>query len=100
MRKESLLVATAALVAFAGCPTARADYSNTVMSLNPVAYWPLNETIPPGPGVITATNLGTLGSAFNATFKGNVTFGVHGVMASESDRADGFDGNTTQAQTP
>src|SRR6266436_559897 len=100
MRKESLLVATAALVAFAGVPTARGDYSNTVMALNPVAYWPLNETNAPAGGVTTATNLGTLGSAFNAIFQGNVTFGVHGVIASEADTAEGFDGTSTQAQTP
>src|SRR5260370_24686080 len=74
MRKESLLVATAALAASLGGLTARAYYSNTVMALNPVAYWPLNETNSPGPGVTTSTNLGTLSSAFTATFQSYVTF--------------------------
>jgi hypothetical protein len=80
--------------------SARADYFNTVMSLRPVGYWPLNETTPPGPGVTTATNLGSLGSAFNAAFQGNVTFGVPGPLAGGTDIADGFDGSTAQAQTP
>ena len=100
MRKQSLLGATAALVALGAEPTARADSSSTVMALNPVAHWPPNATISPAAGVTATTSLGTLGSAFNVTFKGNLTFGVHGVIASESDTADGFDGNTTQAQTP
>ncbi len=44
---------------------ARADYSNTLMSLSPppVGYWPLQEQTPPPTPY--ATNLGTFGSALN-----------------------------------
>src|SRR2546421_2239166 len=81
-------------------PAARADYYNTVASFHPIGYWPLNETIAPGAALTTATNLGTLGSALNGTFQGNVPFGVPSALASDSDTADGFDGATAQAQTP
>ena len=51
------------LVLAAGTITRAQTYSNTVMSLNPVGYWPLNETTqPPMPLNLTATNLGSLGA--------------------------------------
>ena len=43
------------------------DYSNAVMALNPVAYWPLNETTQP-PAAYIATNIGTLGAQGNAYY--------------------------------
>ncbi len=98
--KPILLAATAFGLTFLAGQTVRADYSNTVMSFHPVGYWPLNETTAPGAGVTTATNLGTLGTSFNATFQGNVTFGFPGVIVSETDTADGFDGASAQAKTP
>jgi hypothetical protein len=62
-----LVPAAALLVAIAG-PTAKADYSNTLMSLSPqpVAYWPLQETA--APPTCYATNLGTLGTAANGQY--------------------------------
>ena len=46
-------------------------YSNAVMQLNPVAYWPLNETAqPPQVLNLTATNSGTVGSAGNGYYGG------------------------------
>ncbi len=47
---------------------ARADYSSTVLSFNPVAYWQLNETNFPPAGAV-ATNSGTLGASANGTYQ-------------------------------
>ena len=44
-------------------------YSNAVMGLSPVGYWPLNETTaPPQPLNLTATNLGSLGASGNGYY--------------------------------
>ncbi|MCX6923018.1 MAG: hypothetical protein NT154_07395, partial [Verrucomicrobia bacterium] len=45
---------------------ARADYSSTVMSFNPLGYWRLNDTTPVP--LIMATNSGTLGVIGNGNF--------------------------------
>jgi hypothetical protein len=65
MRKNSLLgAAVASLALLAGTAGRAQPYSNAVMALNPVAYWPLNEaTQPPQVLNLTATNLGALGPA-------------------------------------
>jgi hypothetical protein len=62
MRKQLLLGLTFVSAVLTTVVTARADYSNTVESLAPVAYWPLNETVQP-PAAYVATNSGTLGAA-------------------------------------
>ncbi len=48
--------------------SARADYSNTLMSLSPqpVGYWPLQEAV--APPIPYATNLGTLGGSANGQY--------------------------------
>ena len=52
-----------------GAITQAQTYSNTVAGLNPVGYWPLNETVqPPQPLNLVATNLGTLGAAGNGYY--------------------------------
>ena len=61
MNKHSFRIMLSALVAFMATFTSRADYSSTIMSFNPVAYWPLNETTQP-PAAYLATNSGTLGA--------------------------------------
>ena len=66
-----LLAASATgLLALAAVLPAQADYSNTVMSLNPVAYWRLNEPVAPALnyGSGTATNLGSLGAVANGVY--------------------------------
>ena len=65
---KSVLVSATAILAIIAGPTAKADYSNTLMSLSPqpVAYWPLQETI--APPTCYATNLGTLGAAANGQY--------------------------------
>jgi hypothetical protein len=58
------------ILALAGFSVARAQsaYSNAVMSLNPVAYWPLNETTVPS-GVYMATNLGSAQASGNGYYE-------------------------------
>jgi len=65
MQKTKLLgLAIASLALAAVTPGQAQPYSNAVVGLNPVAYWPLNETAqPPQPMNITATNMGTAGGA-------------------------------------
>jgi hypothetical protein len=61
----SVCVALGALAFFAGTGVqAQSTYSNTVMSLSPVAYWPLTETsVPSAAGMYIATNLGSAQTA-------------------------------------
>jgi hypothetical protein len=66
MNKRVLICAAlGALALFAGTQAqAQSTYSNAVIALNPVAYWPLNETTPPPQLLnLTAANLGSLGAA-------------------------------------
>ena len=81
--------------------TAPSPYQFAVLGLSPLAYWPLTETIqPPLEPTFVGTNLGTVGSALDASFFGDVVFGVPGALASASDSADGFNGETAGAVTP
>jgi hypothetical protein len=78
-----LLVIVGALV----IPSARAQsaFSNAVMNLNPVAYWPLQETaLPPAPDM--EINLGSLGAAGNAVYSStNVIKGQPPIPGDASD---------------
>jgi len=65
---------------------ARADYSNTVQSFHPVAYWPLNETNQPPAASSTETNLGTLGAIGNGKHSGLVS-SIPGALPGDSDTA-------------
>src|SRR5437899_12485228 len=101
IRRKFTLLAAAAMAILAS-PMAKADYSNSVMALNPVAYWPLNETnLPPdttGPG--TASNLGTLGSALDAPYNTvDVIHGYPGALASTTDTANSFNGFNSGARS-
>jgi hypothetical protein len=101
IRKLTLLAAAA--LAILASQSAKADYSNSVMALNPVAYWPLNETnVPPDTiGAATAVNLGTVGSALDAPFNTvNMVHGYPGALASTTDTANSFNGFNTRAQSP
>jgi len=72
MAKRNLLSIAAAVSALAAASlSARAQtYSNAVVALNPVAYWPLSETTPPpSAGLYIATNSGTLGAAGNGYYE-------------------------------
>jgi hypothetical protein len=63
------------------------------MNLNPVAYWPLQETAQP-PMADVETNLGSLGSAANAYYAStNAAKGVPGAITGDNDAAVNFLGN-------
>ena len=63
MQNSQLLWLSTCSFLLAAATTADAQpYSNTVIALKPVGYWPLTETAqPPQPMVITAANMGTAG---------------------------------------
>ncbi|HWD92495.1 MAG TPA: DUF2341 domain-containing protein [Verrucomicrobiae bacterium] len=70
MTKRILVSLGSAVLALAAAlPTLAQSYSNAVMSLNPVAYWPLNETVQPPFGAYIATNIGTAGAAGNGYYQ-------------------------------
>ena len=79
------LLAAAGLLALAAVRPAQADYSNTVMSLNPVAYWRLNEPTAPlvNYGLGTATNLGSALVAGNGTYYHSPTLQMPGAVAGD-----------------
>jgi len=63
---------------------AQSLYSNAVMSLNPVAYWPLQETNP-APAYDVETNLGWLGPVANMYYAStNVWHGQVGAITGDS----------------
>src|ERR1039457_3153188 len=70
MKNTLLIAAAAASLLLAGGTAGRSQtYSNAVVALNPVAYWPLNETTQPPFGAYIATNLGTAGAAANGFYQ-------------------------------
>ncbi len=99
---KHLAIVSAALSTFIGLTSAQAQsaFSNAVAALQPVAYWPLNETTAPPNPALAATNLGSLGAAFNGTYGGSVTLGATGALAGTTDTAAGFDGLSAKVETP
>jgi hypothetical protein len=88
----------ATLVAIVTIPAARADYSSTVMGLNPVAYYRLNETTPvPGD---TATNLGTAGINGTAFYINDPFHQAPGALPGSTDTAVGLNGTSQRVATP
>jgi len=69
--KNRLCIAatTASLLLAAGTAGRAQTYSNAVIALNPVAYWPLTETVAAPAGLYIATNSGTLGAAGNGYYE-------------------------------
>src|SRR5579863_8363877 len=99
MLKKFLTSLAVGVLAYAAGTSAQAQpsYSNTVMSLSPTAYWPLNETTQP-PQVLsslTAVNLGTLGAAGNGFYgawyqpSGNTFFITNNVVQTNGVTGDG-----------
>jgi hypothetical protein len=97
MRNLILTAMTAAAAALlAGRSAVAQTYSNAVMGLNPVGYWPLNETVaPPQPVNLTATNLGTLGTEGNGSYgawyqpSGNTWYLTNNIVQTGGATADG-----------
>src|SRR6266446_7200925 len=79
---------------------ARADYSNTVKSFNPVGYWRVDETNQPPPPD-QATNTGTLGAAANGYYAAGASHGqTTGALVGSGDTAATFDGSSGQVTVP
>ncbi|HEY5908981.1 MAG TPA: LamG-like jellyroll fold domain-containing protein [Verrucomicrobiae bacterium] len=78
-----------ALALAASMPTAKADYASTVTSLNPIAYYRLNETTPVPPADI-ATNSGTFGASATGYYFNSPTHPAPGALAGSTDTAAAF----------
>jgi hypothetical protein len=95
IRQTGLAVSLAALAAGT---TARADYSSTVLSFNPAAYWRLNETTTV-PIADQAINGGSAGTTLNCFYRGTAgsTY-THpttpGALSGSADGAVTLSGNT------
>ncbi|MBN8248672.1 MAG: hypothetical protein J0L84_14685 [Verrucomicrobia bacterium] len=80
----------AVLTGAGGLPAA-ADYPSALSSLNPVAYWRLDEMAPP-PDADIAVNLGSLGTPANGYYLGVSSHPVPGVLSGSDAGASYFDG--------
>ena len=96
MRNLFLTAVTAAATALVAGRAIGQTYSNTVMSLNPVGYWPLSETVaPPQPLNLTANNLGSLGTSGNGYYgawyqpSGNTWYLTNNIVETTGATADG-----------
>ena len=97
MRKKQILGLAIASLALAAATSGRAQpYSNAVVGLNPVAYWPLNETTqPPNPVSLVASNSGTLGAAVDGYYgawyqaSGNTWFITNNIVPTNGVTGDG-----------
>jgi hypothetical protein len=100
--KSSLNLVLSALVCWIFTLSARADhaYSNAVMALAPVAYWPLDETNEPPPAGNLATNLGTSGSAYDGYYGSGVATDVPGALVADPDTAASFNGSSGYLDIP
>ncbi|MGH7951056.1 MAG: LamG-like jellyroll fold domain-containing protein [Limisphaerales bacterium] len=79
MKKSFLLAPLAALLSVATAMAQSSAYFQAMTNLNPVAYWPLQETAQP-PMADVETNLGSLGAVANAYYSStNVYKGQTGV---------------------
>jgi len=93
--------AAAGLLALAAILPAQADYSNTVASLNPVAYWRLNEPVSPtlSYALGTATNYGSMGAVAHGTYYHSSTLQEPGVLTGV-DPCVKFDGTSQYIEVP
>lgn len=86
--RERVLTTSAVLSLLAiGLPAQAADYSSTVLSFNPLAYYRLNETTAPPAGDLAA-NSGSLGAVANGLYlEGALHGGWGGIPGGGSDTA-------------
>src|SRR5262249_43584229 len=99
--KNNLLIPLVLLLAVSSRP-ARADYSSTVLSQQPVGYWRLNETASPPVTPILATNTGSVGAAGNGTYidctRGALPSAIVSEPANRAVHFDGLDGSDNRVR--
>ena len=76
------------------------SYFPAVVNLNPLAYWPLNETAPAPPWPAIATNVGSLGTNANAIYSGLMTYQNGSPLGSSAGSSVLGDGDTTEIVLP
>ena len=88
---KSLLLPLMTAAILPGLPVrAQSPFFQAVTNLNPVAYWPLQETIQP-PAADVEANLGSLGAVANAYYSStNAAKGVTGIGSGDNDPAVSF----------
>lgn len=90
LRLSCVSLAASALVLGAPALRAQSSYSNLVISLNPVAYWPLQENVQP-PRYDTETNYGSLGSIADGYYYSASAMATNlGAIAGDSDGSRNF----------
>lgn len=78
--------------------SARADYASTVLGLNPIGYYRLNETtLPPAD---TAANLGSAGTLGTGFYINNPYHEAPGALAGSTDPGVGLNGTSQRVATP
>lgn len=82
--QTKFLAGLAVCAALCATTSARADYSSTVLGLNPLAYYRLNETTPVPPADV-AVNLGTLGASATGYYLSGATHPVPGGLPASTD---------------
>lgn len=93
----SVTSAVSTLTTFTMPPPLTDYYARQVLSLNPVGYWPLQETNAPAPGNWETNygSLGPLGNAYYACTNGaDVDFDQPGALAGSQDSCVGLFGNS------
>jgi hypothetical protein len=84
------LALTSLLILCGNAVYGQSAFFQAVTNLNPVAYWPLQETAQP-PAADVETNYGTLGPAANAYYSStNLVRGLPGVIVSDADPSVNF----------
>ena len=76
------------------------NYFAAVVNLNPIAYWPLNETAPAPSWPAVATNSGSLGSAADAVYSGQVLYQNGSALADGEGNSILGDGLTDEVVLP
>jgi len=98
MRKHIKPLLCAGLTGLAAMSSHAQSYSNAVMALNPVAYYPLNENTAPPAGISVATTNYGSESGQNLTNRADIIYGHPGPLASQpTDTSDYFNGGTAFA---
>jgi len=76
------------------------NYFPAIINLNPLAYWPLNETAPTPAWPAIATNSGSLGTGANAVYSGAMGYQNGSALADGEGNSVLGDGSTAEVVLP